>query len=84
VAGGGGPGAGSSGEARVLERRSRRGVGTGGQVDAVALERRGRRRGREGKKREGEKVGVPGVGVPHDTVVPWGLTPTGRRHPAAA
>jgi hypothetical protein len=53
VAGGGGPGAGSGGEARVLERRSRRGVETGERVGAVALERRGRRCDREGKKREG-------------------------------
>jgi hypothetical protein len=30
VVGGGGPGAGSGGEARALERRSRRGVGMGG------------------------------------------------------
>jgi hypothetical protein len=57
VAGGGGPSVGSGGEARVLERRSRRGVGTGGRVDAVALERRGRRRDREGKKREGDRWG---------------------------
>jgi hypothetical protein len=49
VAGGGGPGAGSDGEARALKRRSRRGVETGERVGAVALERRGR----EGKKREG-------------------------------
>jgi hypothetical protein len=53
VAGGGGPGAGSGGETRALERRSRRGVETGERVGVVALERRGRRRGREGKKREG-------------------------------
>jgi hypothetical protein len=53
VAGGGGPGAGSGGEARALERRSRRGVETGERVGAIALERRSRRRGREGKKREG-------------------------------
>jgi hypothetical protein len=33
VAGGGGPGAGSSGEAWALERRSWRGVGTGGRVE---------------------------------------------------
>jgi hypothetical protein len=37
-------------------------VGTGGRVDAVTLERCGRRRDREGKKREGGKVGVPSVG----------------------
>jgi hypothetical protein len=62
VAGGGGPGAGSGGEARALKRRSQRGVGTGGRVDTVALEHRGRRRGREGKKREGGKGGGPGRG----------------------
>jgi hypothetical protein len=33
VAGGGGPGAGRGGEARVLERRSQRGVGTGERVE---------------------------------------------------
>jgi hypothetical protein len=57
VVAGSGPGVGSGGEARALERRSRRGVGTGGRVDAVVLERRGRRCGREGKKREGERWG---------------------------
>jgi hypothetical protein len=36
VARGGGPGVGSGGEARALERRGRRGVGTGGRVDARA------------------------------------------------
>jgi hypothetical protein len=34
VVAGDGPGVGSGGEARVLERRGRRGVGTGGRVDA--------------------------------------------------
>jgi hypothetical protein len=53
VAGGGGPGAGSGGEARVLERRSRRGVETGERVGAVALEWCDRRCDREEKKREG-------------------------------
>jgi hypothetical protein len=56
VAEGGGPGAGSGGEARALERRSQRGVEMGEQVGTVALERRGRRRSREGKKREGGGV----------------------------
>jgi hypothetical protein len=55
-------------------------VGTGGRVDAVALERRGR----EGKKREGEKMGVPSVEVPRGAGVPWGLAPTGGCRPAAA
>jgi hypothetical protein len=55
VAGGGGPGAGSGGEARALERGGRSRVGVEG-VDERArsrFERLGRRRGREGKKREG-------------------------------
>jgi hypothetical protein len=37
VAGGGGLGAGSDGEARALKRRSRRGVEMGERVGAVAL-----------------------------------------------
>jgi hypothetical protein len=47
VAGGSGPGAGSGGEARALERRGRRGVGTGGRVGAVvgAAERERKERG---------------------------------------
>jgi hypothetical protein len=47
VAGGSGPGAGSDGEARALERRGRRGVGTGGRVGAVvgAAERERKERG---------------------------------------
>jgi hypothetical protein len=61
VAGGGNPGVRSGGEARALERRSRRGVETGERVGMITLERRGRRRGREGKKREG---GGPDVEVP--------------------
>jgi hypothetical protein len=50
----------------------------------VALERRGHRRGREGKKREGEKVGVQGVGVPRGVGVPWGLALTSGRRSTAA
>jgi hypothetical protein len=78
VAEGAGLGAGSSGEARALERRCRRGVETGGRVGVVALQRRGRRRGREGKKREG--------GSGHRSAA-WrgtassGLAPTGGRRP---
>jgi hypothetical protein len=29
------------------------------------------------RKERGEKVGVPGVGVPRGAGVPWGLAPTG-------
>jgi hypothetical protein len=79
VAEGAGLGAGSSGEARALERGCQRGVETRGRVGAVALERRGRRRGREGKKREG------GSGHRSATwrgTASWGLAPTVSR-PAA-
>jgi hypothetical protein len=56
VAGGGGPGAGSGGEARVLERRGWRGVGTGEQVEqhergasgSAAARQRGKKRGERG------------------------------------
>jgi hypothetical protein len=83
VAGGGGPGAGSGGEARALERRGPRGVETGGRVEqrergasgSVAARQRGKRR---------EKMGVPGVGVPRGAGVPWGLAPTGGRRPTTA
>jgi hypothetical protein len=76
VAGGGGPGAGSSGEARALERRGQRGVETGGRVeqrergasDSVVARERGKER---------EKVGVPAWRLPRGAGVPWGLASTG-------
>jgi hypothetical protein len=62
VAGGGGPGAGSGGEAWALERRGRRGVETGGQVEqrewlggSAAEEKRGGKG--EGATRRGGVVG---------------------------
>jgi hypothetical protein len=82
VAGGGGPGAGSGGEARALERRSRRGVGMGEQVEQRERGASGSTAARQREKGR-EKVGVPGVGVPRDARVLWGLAPTGRRRPAA-
>jgi hypothetical protein len=83
VAGGGGPGAGSSGEARALERRGQRGVETGGRVeqrergasDSVVARERGKER---------EKVGVPAWRLPRGAGVPWGLASTGGWRPAAA
>jgi hypothetical protein len=76
VAGGSGPGVGNGGESRALERRSRSVVGMGGRVDAVTLERHGRRRSREGKKREGEKVGVPhGTGGAVGPGLDWRASP---------
>jgi hypothetical protein len=78
VAGGGGPGAGSGGEAWALERRGRRGVETGGQVEQRERGASGSVAARQKGKEEG-KVRVPrGVGVP------WGLAPTGGWRPAAA
>jgi hypothetical protein len=60
VVAGGGPGAGSGGEARALERRGRRGVGTGGRVDARAgSERLG---GSTAEGKEEGKGGGPGCG----------------------
>jgi hypothetical protein len=61
VAGGGGPSAGSSGEARALERRGRRGVGTGGRVEqrergasgSATARQRGKKRGEMGGPRRG-------------------------------
>jgi hypothetical protein len=58
VAGGGGPGAGSGGEARVLERKSRRGVGTGERVEqhergasgSTAARQKGKRREKMGSR----------------------------------
>jgi hypothetical protein len=83
VTGGGGPGAGSGGEAWALERRGQRGVETGGRVeqrergtsDSAAVWQRGKIR---------EMGGVPSVGVPHDAGMPWGLAPSSGRRPAAA
>jgi hypothetical protein len=74
---------GSGGEARVLERRGRRGVETGGRVEqrerGVSDSATAGQRGKE----EG-KGGGPGVGVPRGAGVPWGLAPTSGRRPAAA
>jgi hypothetical protein len=61
VARGGGPGAGSGGEARALERRSRRGVGTRERVEqrergasgSAAARQRGKRREKGGGPRRG-------------------------------
>jgi hypothetical protein len=52
-----------------VEQRER-----GASGSAVARQR--------GKRRE--KMGIPGVGVPHGAGVPWGLAPTGGRRQAAA
>jgi hypothetical protein len=83
VAGGGGPGAGSGGESRALERSSRRGVGTGERVEQREWGASGSAAARQRGKRR-EKVGVPCVGVPRGAGVSWGLAPTGGRRPAAA
>jgi hypothetical protein len=77
VAGGGGTGAGSSGEARALEGRGRGGAETGGRVEQRERGASGSVAARQRGKEEG-KGGGPGVGVP------WGLTLTGGRRPAAA
>jgi hypothetical protein len=61
VAGGGGPGAGSGGEARALERRSRRGVEMGDEWSSASGERAARRQRGRGEKRR-EKVGVQAWG----------------------
>jgi hypothetical protein len=82
VAEGGGPCAGSGGEARALERRGRRGVGMGGRVeqrergasDSTAARQRGKRR---------EKVGGLGSGGATRRRGAVGLAPTDGRRPAA-
>jgi hypothetical protein len=63
VARGGGPGAGSGGEARALERRGRRGVDTGGQVEQRERGASGSAAARQRGKEEGKGGGL-GVGVP--------------------
>jgi hypothetical protein len=83
VAGGNGPGAGSGGEARALERRGRRGVETGGRVEQRERGASGSAAVRQRGKEEG-KGGGPGVGVPRGAGVPWGLAPISRRRQAAA
>jgi hypothetical protein len=58
VAGGGGPGAGSGGEARALERRCRRGVETGGRVEQRERGASDSAAARQMGKERREKVGV--------------------------
>jgi hypothetical protein len=60
MAGGGGPGAGSDGEARALERKSRRGVGMGERVEQREWGASGSAAARQRGKRE--KMGGPGRG----------------------
>jgi hypothetical protein len=71
VAGGGGTSAGSDGEARALERRSRRGVETGERVGTVVgVAERGKKSGGS-SRRSATRRGMAS----------WGLAPTGgRRH----
>jgi hypothetical protein len=83
VAGGSGPGAGSGGEARALERRSRRGVETGERVEQRKRGASGSAAARQRGKEEG-KGGGPGVGVPRGAGVSWGLAPTDGWRLAAA
>jgi hypothetical protein len=83
VAGGGGPGAGSGGEAQALERRSRRGVETG---DEWA---RSRLSGTVIGTAEGERKERGGGGCGSSTwrgTASWGPTPTGgwRLHRGSA
>jgi hypothetical protein len=59
-------------EARKLERRSRRGVGTGERVEQRERGASGSAAARQRGKRR-EKVRVPGVGVPRGVRVPCGL-----------
>jgi hypothetical protein len=61
VAGGGGPSAGSGGEARALERRGRRGVETGGRVEQRERGASGSAAARQ-RGKEREKVGGSGRG----------------------
>jgi hypothetical protein len=57
VAGGGGPGAGSGGEARALERRGPRGVETRGRVEQREREASGSAAARQRGKRRGKRWG---------------------------
>jgi hypothetical protein len=83
VAGGGGLGAGSGGEARALERRGQRGVKTGGRVEQRERGVSGSAAARQRGKEEGKGGGL-GVGVPRGVGVQWGLASTGGRRPAVA
>jgi hypothetical protein len=55
----------------------------GGRVEQRERGASGSAAARQRGKEEG-KAGGPGMGVPRDTGVPWGLAPTGGRRPAAA